>query len=65
VTRDVIAAIKSLSASGIPILIVMNDMPMVRRAATHVGFLNGGKFIEESAAGEFFPICGQSMHSVF
>ncbi|MDR2436101.1 MAG: amino acid ABC transporter ATP-binding protein [Puniceicoccales bacterium] len=54
VTRDVIAAIKSLSASGIPILIVTHDMPMARRVAAHVVFLDGGKIIEDSAAGEFF-----------
>jgi ABC-type polar amino acid transport system ATPase subunit len=54
VTRDVIAAVKSLSTSGIPILIVTHDMPMARQVATHVVFLDGGRVIENSDAGEFF-----------
>ncbi|MDR1255605.1 MAG: ATP-binding cassette domain-containing protein [Puniceicoccales bacterium] len=54
VTRDIIEAIKTLSATGIPILIVTHDLPMARRVATHVIYLDSGSIAEDSGAEEFF-----------
>ncbi|MDR3273722.1 MAG: amino acid ABC transporter ATP-binding protein [Puniceicoccales bacterium] len=54
VTRDVIETIRTLSTTGIPILVVTHDIPMARRVATHVIFLDNGIIIEDCSGKEFF-----------
>jgi ABC-type polar amino acid transport system ATPase subunit len=55
VARDVIDAIRTLSATGILILIVTHDISMARRVATPVIFLDNGILIEDRNGMEFFP----------
>jgi ABC-type polar amino acid transport system ATPase subunit len=65
VTRDVIDASRTLSATGIPILIVTHDISMARPFATQIIFLDNDIIIEDRNGREFFPILDRIAPNAF